>query len=101
LALRCRAGIVLLWSRWRLDPAGEPTALVQAGIMEPEHAAGRTQGGGRSTGGRAMVKDPVCGMTIDEKTAAGTSEYQGQTIYFCAAVYKTRFDQDPAKYMKK
>jgi hypothetical protein len=25
-----------------------------------------------------MVKDPVCGMMIDEKTAAATSEYQGQ-----------------------
>ena len=36
-----------------------------------------------------MVKDPVCGMMIDEKTAAATSEYQGRTIYFCAAICKT------------
>jgi YHS domain-containing protein len=47
-----------------------------------------------------MVKDPVCGMTIDEKTAAATSQYQGKTIYFCAQACKTRFDQDPARYMK-
>jgi Cu+-exporting ATPase len=47
-----------------------------------------------------MVKDPVCGMTIDEKTAKGQSEYKGQTYYFCAAICKTRFDQDPAKYVK-
>jgi YHS domain-containing protein len=47
-----------------------------------------------------MVKDPVCGMTIDEKTAKGQSEYQGQTYYFCAVICKTRFDQDPAKYVK-
>jgi Cu+-exporting ATPase len=45
-----------------------------------------------------MAKDPVCGMTIDEKTAAGKSEYQGQTYYFCAPVCKTKFDADPAKY---
>jgi YHS domain-containing protein len=45
-----------------------------------------------------MVKDPVCGMMIDEKTAAGKSEYQGQTYYFCAAVCKTKFDSDPKRY---
>ncbi len=45
-----------------------------------------------------MVKDPVCGMTIDEKTAAATSDYKGQTIYFCAAACKKKFDQDPARY---
>ena len=48
-----------------------------------------------------MVKDPVCGMTIDEKKAAGKSEYQGQTYYFCATVCKTKFDADPAKYAGK
>ena len=46
-----------------------------------------------------MAKDPVCGMTIDEKTAAGKSEYKGQTYYFCAAVCKTKFDANPAKYV--
>jgi YHS domain-containing protein len=28
-----------------------------------------------------MAKDPVCGMTVDEKTAAATASYQGQTYY--------------------
>jgi Cu+-exporting ATPase len=50
--------------------------------------------------GGEMAKDPVCGMTIDEKTAKGQSEYKGQTYYFCAAICKTRFDQDPARYVK-
>jgi YHS domain-containing protein len=48
-----------------------------------------------------MVKDPVCGMMIDEKTAAGKSEYQGETYYFCAAVCKQRFDQNPQSYVHK
>jgi YHS domain-containing protein len=48
-----------------------------------------------------MVKDPVCGMVIDEKTAAGKSEYQGQTIYFCAASCKVKFDQDPGRYINR
>lgn len=46
-----------------------------------------------------MVKDPVCGMMIDEKTAAGRSEFQGQTYYFCAQVCKQRFDQNPHAYI--
>jgi YHS domain-containing protein len=50
--------------------------------------------------GGTMVKDPVCGMTIDEKTAKGQSEYNGQTYYFCATICKTRFDQNPAKYAR-
>lgn len=48
-----------------------------------------------------MVKDPVCGMMIDEKTAAGKSDYQGQTYYFCAPGCKTRFDENPKKYLNK
>ena len=46
-----------------------------------------------------MVKDPVCGMMIDENTAAGKSEYKGQTYYFCAPACKARFDQNPEKYV--
>lgn len=45
------------------------------------------------------VVDPVCGMTIDPKTAAGTSEYQGRTYYFCGMGCKRSFDKDPAKYL--
>jgi YHS domain-containing protein len=45
------------------------------------------------------VKDPVCGMEIDPQTAAGTSEYQGQTYYFCAPGCKRSFDKDPEKYL--
>ena len=45
-----------------------------------------------------MAKDPVCGMMVDEAKAAGKSEYQGQTFYFCAPICKKKFDQDPAKY---
>ena len=46
-----------------------------------------------------MAIDPVCKMQVNEKTAAATSEYQGKTIYFCAAVCKRKFDENPAKYL--
>lgn len=47
-----------------------------------------------------MAIDPVCGMEVDEETAAATSEYQGQTYYFCAPGCKAAFDKDPEKYLK-
>jgi len=48
---------------------------------------------------RLMTKDPVCGMTVDPKTAAGKSEYQGQTYYFCSPGCKKAFDKEPQKYV--
>ena len=41
-------------------------------------------------------KDPICGMQVDEQNAAGKSEYQGQTYYFCSQSCKIKFDQGPA-----
>lgn len=48
-----------------------------------------------------MEKDPVCGMQVDPKTAAGQSEHEGQTYYFCSAGCKKKFDANPAQYVKK
>ncbi len=47
------------------------------------------------------VVDPVCKMQIDSEKAAATSQYKGQTIYFCAAGCKAKFDQEPEKYLGK
>lgn len=47
-----------------------------------------------------MVKDVVCGMEIDPKEAAGQSEYQGKTFYFCAPGCKRKFDANPQQYVK-
>ena len=49
----------------------------------------------------ATVKDPVCGMEIDPATAADTSEYNGQTYYFCSLGCKKSFDKEPEKYLAK
>jgi YHS domain-containing protein len=48
-----------------------------------------------------MAKDPVCGMMVDEKKAAGKSEYQGKTYYFCAPACKAKFDSNPSSYLGK
>ena len=46
-----------------------------------------------------MAMDPVCHMEVDEATAQWTSEYKGQTYYFCAPGCKASFDKDPEKYL--
>jgi Cu+-exporting ATPase len=46
-----------------------------------------------------LVKDLVCGMEIDPTTAAATSEYKGETYYFCAIGCKQDFDPDPERYI--
>jgi YHS domain-containing protein len=40
-----------------------------------------------------MAKDPVCGMNVDEKKAAGTTVYKGKTYYFCSAHCKAQFEK--------
>ena len=47
------------------------------------------------------VTDPVCGMTVDPKKAAGSSDYQGQTYSFCSLGCKRKFDAAPEQYAKK
>lgn len=45
--------------------------------------------------------DPICGMKVEEEKAAGQSEYQGQTYYFCGQGCKSKFDQNPQQYANK
>lgn len=44
-------------------------------------------------------EDPVCGMTVDPKSAKGESKFEGQVYYFCSVNCKTKFDATPAMYL--
>ena len=48
-----------------------------------------------------MTKDPVCGMQVDEKKAAGKRDFQGQTYYFCSSGCMEKFDRNPQQYTRK
>ena len=51
-----------------------------------------------------MSKDPICNMVVDEnkaKAAGRTSEFQGQTYYFCADSCKRKFDKEPERYARQ
>lgn len=45
-----------------------------------------------------MVKDPICGMMVDEKKTPYRSVHDGRTFYFCSAHCKATFDKDPHRY---
>ena len=45
-----------------------------------------------------MAKDPVCGMTVDDKSTY-RSTYAGQNHVFCSSGCKTKFDKEPGKFV--
>lgn len=48
-----------------------------------------------------MVRDPVCGMTVNPATSQHRFEYRGETFHFCSAGCKTKFVADPNAYLGK
>ncbi|MGE3841053.1 MAG: YHS domain-containing protein [Vicinamibacterales bacterium] len=49
----------------------------------------------------AQAKDPVCGMTIEESDAVGTSHYKDKRYYFCSHDCKKEFDENPEDYIER
>ena len=47
----------------------------------------------------ATAIDPVCHMTVEKETARATSDYEGETYYFCAPGCKQMFDEEPPKHI--
>jgi len=47
------------------------------------------------------VQDPVCGMRVVPERAAGSSEYEGHTYFFCGKRCLARFQAEPTKYVTR
>ena len=43
------------------------------------------------------ANDPVCGLEVTIEGAQHTSEYKGQTYYFCGRGCKLDFEDDPER----
>jgi hypothetical protein len=69
---------------WRFLTTGG-REMMRAHAGPPEHAA-------------MMVRDPVCGMSVDPATAEHRSSHHGETYYFCSADCKHAFEADPDRY---
>ena len=46
-----------------------------------------------------VVKDPVCGMSVDPHTAKHRREHGGRTYYFCSARCAEKFEAAPEEYL--
>lgn len=47
----------------------------------------------------AVLRDPVCGMTVDPAAGKPTSEHGGRLYHFCSEGCRTKFQAEPEKYM--
>ncbi len=52
----------------------------------------------QANGSKSAI-DPVCGMTVDPRKAAGSFEYDGRTYYFCSKGCRERFAANPDQYL--
>jgi Cu+-exporting ATPase len=53
------------------------------------------------TAGSDVVKDPVCGMTVDPQKTPHRHLHQDRTYYFCSSGCRSKFAAEPAKYPGK
>lgn len=44
--------------------------------------------------------DPVCGMTVEQESAAADCEHEGKRYYFCAVRCKEKFQADADRYLR-
>src|SRR4030088_1737609 len=51
------------------------------------------------TDGKADVRDPVCGMSVDPATSRHRVDHRGETFHFCSAGCRTKFAADPKGYL--
>jgi Cu+-exporting ATPase len=53
-----------------------------------------------ATAQAATAIDPVCGMTVNPESAAGSHEYDGTTYYFCSTHCLNKFKTDPESFLR-
>ena len=88
--------------KFRADPVRYLSPVSAASTTAPRQFGGKSLPMlGSATPDKAVtgVIDPVCGMTVDPATAAGSFDYQGTTYSFCCQGCLTKFRADPQRYL--
>ncbi|QSY97241.1 heavy metal translocating P-type ATPase (plasmid) [Rhizobium bangladeshense] len=47
----------------------------------------------------AMIRDPVCGMTVDPQAGKPSLEHMGRIYHFCSESCRTKFEGQPQDYL--
>ncbi len=50
--------------------------------------------------GDAVLRDPVCGMSVDPAAGKPTAEHGGHLFHFCSERCRSKFAAEPEKYLK-
>ncbi|RWX08848.1 heavy metal translocating P-type ATPase (plasmid) [Rhizobium leguminosarum] len=56
-------------------------------------------GHGQEKAADVMIRDPVCGMTIDPQAGKPSLEHEGRTYHFCSEGCRTKFAAAPQDYL--
>ncbi|MER9300098.1 heavy metal translocating P-type ATPase [Mesorhizobium sp. M0621] len=54
---------------------------------------------GAAPAAKAVVRDPVCGMTVDPAAGKPTAEHDGHLYHFCSQGCRTKFVAEPEKFL--
>ena len=81
--------------------AAGPAETAKTGCFGGGHNHSAHDHGDDHADGHAMVRDPVCGMSVDPATSQHRFDYRGETHHFCSAGCRTKFAADPAQYLDK
>ena len=80
---------------FKTDPA---QFLASASANRLPQGSGGQEGSGEGPVPSETV-DPVCGVTVDPATSTICREHAGQIFYFCCEGCRTKFQDDPDRYL--
>ncbi|TIL78123.1 MAG: YHS domain-containing protein, partial [Mesorhizobium sp.] len=63
------------------------------------HGGGCCSAKGTAPAAEAVIRDPVCGMTVDQTAGKPTAEHGGQIHHFCSEGCRSKFVADPERYL--
>src|SRR5690606_41805902 len=55
--------------------------------------------GAADAGLPAVVRDPVCGMTVDPEAGKPSAMHEGRLVYFCCEACRKKFEAAPEDYL--
>ncbi len=94
-------------NKFKTDPQGYLNKAPQPMAMPPVQLTGKSKSlpvlmtlPMVATTEAAPHTDPVCGMKVQEHSAAGKHEHNGKTYYFCSAHCLHKFQTDPASFLQ-
>ena len=63
------------------------------------HAEGHSCCSAHAAPPSAVIRDPVCGMTVDPAPGKPTAQHGGRTFHFCSQGCRTKFEAAPEDYL--